>query len=312
MNTKLRQRRQLARLSTLAMWVKWEQIVKASLPDKFCADRVYVDQFSPGEEQFVRVARELQSSGAWKYDAQAAMRDAQFGGRVVKIPDYSTAGTPLTRMWLDAQVEIDFLRRNMPWDATQMGERGIKGCAEQFKELDILEIGGGYGRLAVELAPLVHAYFMVDPVPVSRELAKRYLVQFGCGGVTVLSVEEYFDLYNQSRAEPIATEPELKFDLAINIHSWNECSLDTITAWVEEIERLQIPYLFTVSHGQNAAVQTWDLEHPFETPRFKQKSYYSWGHLNPSWRPLLESKYDLVAEENIGLDFHPHALWKRK
>jgi hypothetical protein len=32
----------------------------------------------------------------------------------------------------------------------------------------------------------------------------------------------------------------------------------------------------------------------------------------PSFRPLLEEKYDLVEELTLGMSSHPYALWRRK
>lgn len=253
-------------LTNLAMWVEWEQRVKAALPN-IGADRVYVDQFSPPASQFQDEVTRLGLRPA----PDDQMRDAEFGARVVK-----TSIGYLTRMWLDSMVEMNFLLRHLP---------------TSFADTRIIEVGPGYGRFAVEMAPCVLRYQTVDPVPVSREQFKLYTERFAPGAnIGSWDVETF-----------LATAKPGEFDLAINVHSWNECHLECIRAWLAELKRLRIPYLFHVSHGQNK-----------DAPVVKQDSYYAWCDGNPSYRPLLEAQYELIAEENIGLDYHPHSLWKLK
>jgi len=260
-------------LPELAMWKAWQEKVKASLPN-FCADTIYVEQMSPPESEFKEV---LESLGERiKADPVAQVRDYQYGARVVDIPGFG----PVTRMWLDAQVEIDFLRRGGP-------KEWMLGNPKP----SVFEIGGGYGRLAVELAPLIGEYLMVDPVPISVQLARVYTQRHAARdplNIMVANISQYREL-----------KPELvgQFDLAINIHSWNECSIQNIAAWVNELRGLKVSYLFTVSHG--STVQ------PARGPEYR-----AWGRGN--WKDLLlSSSWELVAEENIGLGKHPHALWRR-
>jgi putative sugar O-methyltransferase len=242
------------KLSGLGMWEKWQEKVKESLPN-FAADPIYVSQNSYSESQFKKMAKEVAKSGA--VDIGGKIRDSEFGGRVVE-----TELGGVTRMWLDGNVEIDFLRRNVP----------------DLKYFRVLDIGAGYGRLAVMLAPFVQSITCVDPVPISEELCRDYTRRFA-PDVRVLSIGEF-----------VESPPE--FDLAINIHSWNECLLEQVENWIEALVELKVQYLFTVSHGDATA------------------AYKAWfnGSL-PSFRPAIEKYYTLIKEEILALEGNPHALW---
>lgn len=257
-------------LSELAMWTDWQERVRAALPN-FAANTIYVEQDSPSAEEFNEVLLDLFERGVVTKDSTGMTRDAQYGARVVETPM-----GPLTRMWLDAQVEKDFIIRHL-----------IAPCTGW--DITVLDIGAGYGRLAVELAPRVADYLTVDPVPISVELCRKYCDRHAPQKVGVMDIAG-FRKFKQDWSPGLV-------DLAINIHSWNECSLPNIQAWLMELAALRVPYLFTVSHGR---------------PHLKEKTYYSWGKGQPSFRPFIEAEYDLVAEECIGLGKHPHALWKRR
>ena len=205
-----------------------------------------------GVERFQEVAKQVAAFGP--VDLSGKTRDAQFGARVV-----ATELGPVTRMWLDGNVEIDFLRRNVP----------------ELKDCNVLDIGAGYGRLAVMMLPLVKSYTCVDAVAVSTELCRFYTCLFAPGVVT-LGAEEFI-------------KDTGHYDLAINIHCWNECTIEQVTAWVEAIARRRIRYLFTVDHGRpDEAFRSWNAG---------------------SYRPVLEKHYRLVKEETLSLQQTSHALW---
>jgi len=149
---------------------------------------------------------------------------------------------------------------------------------DRLSTCDVLEIGAGYGRLAVMLAPLVRSYTCVDPVPVSTDVCRTY-TQSHQPSVQVWTLDDF-------------RQKSWMRTLAINIHSWNECTLGQITHWLDALAA--VPLLFTVSHSSL----------PDHTYRTNEQG-------RPSFRPLLESRYDLLAEESIGLGQHPHALWRR-
>ena len=174
-------------LKGLGMWKDWQENVKRGLPN-FAADALFVEQNSIKPERFCEVAEQVIKNGV--IDVPGMTRDVQFGGRAVE-----TRIGPVTRMWLDSNIEYDFLRRNIP----------------NLKQQKVLDIGAGYGRLAVTLAPFVAEFTCVDAVPISTQVCREYTSKFN-PAIRVLSLEEF-----------VSSPPEIT--LAINVHSFNECTL---------------------------------------------------------------------------------------
>ena len=253
-------------LRELSFWETWQQKVKDALPN-FCADKIYVDQLSIPEADFQRTAGEIHDGMRFWADLSGRTRDKEYGARIVDTERFGF----VTRMWLDSCVEIDFLRRH---DAL-IGKR----C---------LDVGAGYGRLAVAMSGLVPAFTCVDAVPISTQICWHYCMRFA-PEVSVMGLDEFAE-----------SAPDLKVDLAINVHSWSECSMEQIRRWLDVLSEMKVPLLFTVVHGtaeNHDAYLTWNTPADSFTP-----------HQN--FRPLLEAYYSLVAEEHIGLSRHPHALWR--
>ena len=248
-------------LLELAYWEEWQQHVIDGLPN-FAAQGMYVEQDSVDADELAKILSDIYSAGV--VDLQGRDRDVRYGGR----PFHTPVGD-VTRMWVDANVEINFLRRTL-------------GCLDHLDELDI---GAGYGRLAAMLAPLVRWYSCVDAVPVSVIVCRYYTSIHAKCPIDVYDIERF----NMAK---ICMHP----NLAINIHSWNECSLSQISRWLDVLGNLGTRWLFTVSHGQNV----------------DQTSYLTCEEHEPSFRPLLEERYKLLREESIGIGSHPHALWERR
>ena len=145
--------------------------------------------------------------------------DGAFGCWTTEVTGYGK----ISRDLLDSVNEILFLDRQL----------GVLGKAPR-----VLDIGAGYGRLAHRLAaaqPDLSDYCCVDAVPESTFLAEYYLGFRGCSP--------------PARAVPLPEVAELEprtFDLAINVHSFSECTLDAIRWWAGQLQRLQVPYLFVV------------------------------------------------------------------
>jgi hypothetical protein len=78
-------------------------------------------------------------------------------------------------------------------------------------------------------------YCCVDAVPESTFLSEYYLGFRGCSP--------------PARALALDCVGELEpgsFDIAFNIHSFSECTLQAIEWWVAQLARLEVPYLFVV------------------------------------------------------------------
>lgn len=134
----------------------------------------------------------------------------------------------VSRDLLDSVNEIQFLERTL-------GLSGRQG-------FNVLDIGAGYGRLAhrlVEALPAFGKIFCVDAVAVSTFLCEFYLRFRGVDDrASVVPLDE---LDMVLRANHI--------DLAINIHTFSECSLTAITAWLDLLVQHEVRYLFIVPNG---------------------------------------------------------------
>jgi SAM-dependent methyltransferase len=141
-----------------------------------------------------------------------------------------------SRDLLESVNEITFLEREL-----ELSHR------ERFS---VLDVGAGYGRLAHRMAgayPQLSDYCCVDAVPESTFLSEYYLDFRGCvPPARVMALD---------RLEADLAPGE--FDLAVNIHSFSECTYDAVAWWMKEIERLRIPYLLIVP---NEPVELLTLE----------------------------------------------------
>lgn len=242
--------------SGLGMWDQWQAKVKASLPN-FAAPGIFVSQDRP-QSDYIESAQYVAQRGL--IDVAGKARDEQFGAIVYDTP---TLGR-VTRAWLDSNIEIDFLRRNL---------------GDKLSKMSVLDIGAGYGRLAVSMRPFVREFICVDGVEISTQICRQYTQQF-------------------APSVKVVTKPELtglSIDLAMNIHSWNECSYIQIQDWIQMIVGMDAQYLFFVSHSP-----------------FQDRAYEAWSDDGKSFQPLLEQHFTLVAQEVLGMSDNIHVLWKRK
>lgn len=144
-------------------------------------------------------------------------------------------------------------------------------------ELRILDIGAGYGRLAHSYAkamPSSGVYLCTDVVPESTFLSEYYL--------------RYRGVDSSARVVPFdvleRTLGETPIDLAINIHSFSECTLQAISWWVDLLRRHGVRYLMVVPNAQDHG----------GTKLMTQES----GGGSLDFLPLLEScGYELVEKQ---------------
>ncbi len=149
---------------------------------------------------------------------------------------FDFSGQPVvSRDLLDSVNELSFLDRQL-------------GLFER-KGLRVLDIGAGYGRLAhrmTQALPGIARYVCVDGVPESTFLCDYYLKFRGCGD-KALSLP--LDEVEQGLA------PD-SFDLALNIHSFSECTLAAVQWWLAQLSRLRVLYLMIVPNNGERLLST--------------------------------------------------------
>lgn len=149
--------------------------------------------------------------------------DRLFGAYTVEVGD-----RVVSRDLLDSLAEIYFLERHL-------------GLSKR-SHFPILDIGAGYGRLAHRLTqafPNVGPIYCTDAIATSSFLCEYYL-KFR--GVSDRAVTVPFD-------ELQSTLTENPVQLAINVHSFSECSIDAIKGWLDILADFNVPYLMLVPNA---------------------------------------------------------------
>jgi len=176
----------------------------------------------------------------------------------------------VSRDLLDSVVEINFLERHM----------GLM----QREDISVLDIGAGYGRMAqrmLDAHPGIRAYTCVDAVPESTFLCEYHLKFRGLAErVQVIALDEL-----EARLQPGG------YNLALNIHSFSECTYAAIEWWLRKVAELGIPRLMIVPNDP-------DRFESMEPDRSRR-----------DYAPLLqELGYQLVAREPVFDDPQVQAL----
>lgn len=139
---------------------------------------------------------------------------------------------PVSRDLVDSVNEINYLEQHV----------GLSRIAN----LRVLDIGAGYGRLAHRLCaalPQIAAYDCVDAVPESTWLCRFYLGFRGVKPARCIALHEHQQLHD-------------RYDLAVNIHSFSECTLAAVRWWLDLVESRQIPWLLIVPNDPDAILST--------------------------------------------------------
>jgi SAM-dependent methyltransferase len=145
--------------------------------------------------------------------------DGAFGCWTFDYPGWGR----FSRDLLDSANELGFLEREL-----QLSHRDAR----------VLDVGAGYGRLAhraVEGLDHVAEWCCVDAVPESTWVSDYYLRYRGADPpARVVPLDE------------MGAFAAGDFDLAINIHSFSECTLAAIEWWMDRLETLEIPRLLII------------------------------------------------------------------
>lgn len=156
--------------------------------------------------------------------------DGAFGCWLFEYEGYP----PCSRDLLDSVLELTFLDRH--WHVLRT--HGLR----------VLDIGAGYGRLAYrwsQATPNLADYCCTDAIPESTFLSEYYT--------------RYRKVAPPVRVAPLNTVPELPvggFDIAVNVHSFSECTRNAIIWWVDQLQRLAIPRLFLVPNEPDGFCST--------------------------------------------------------
>lgn len=153
-------------------------------------------------------------------------------------------GAFVSRDLLDSIVEIYSLLTHIPASALQDGA--------------VLDIGSGYGRFGYRLTqalPYIRCVYCTDAVPVSTFLCEYYLNYRNADRVVAVpfpDIEQVLETGNVT--------------LAVNIHSFSECSLAAIEWWIRLVSKHRIRYLFLVPNpadheGKRLLTQELDGTH---------------------------------------------------
>jgi putative sugar O-methyltransferase len=167
----------------------------------------------------------------------------------------------VSRDLLDSVVELNFLQKHL-----QVLERD---------DLNVLDVGAGYGRMAhrmLQANPRIKSYTCVDAVPESTFLCDLYL--------------QYRGLRDRARVIPLdELEQQLStghYDLALNIHSFAECTFEAIEWWLGRLKALSVRHLMIVQNDPERFLST----EPDQTRR--------------DYKPLLEKLgYETIARERV-------------
>lgn len=204
-----------------SFWVSWENKVNLL---KFRGEDDYVSQ-----AYFVNTDRRYEMTCAYVEMADdlgllnVLREDRLFG---VKTWEF-IPGMPVSRDLMDSILEITFLQKALGFG--------------QNDHLRVLDIGAGYGRFAHRFAAAFpkSSITCIDAVATSTFLSDFYLKFRGCKQATVVPFDRIGDLRRGS------------FDVAANIHSWSECSIEFIIWWLDRLYDLKVPYLFLVPHTES-------------------------------------------------------------
>jgi hypothetical protein len=132
-------------------------------------------------------------------------------------------GLVVSRDLLDSVNELNFLEE----------ELGIFGLPHPT----FLDIGAGYGRLAHRATTVRDGvtYMCTDAVPVSTFICEYYLQFRNAGGSEVVPLN---DVRSALAGRHI--------DVAVNVHSFSECPLSTITWWLDLLAENDVESLMIV------------------------------------------------------------------
>ena len=186
------------------------------------------------------------------------------------VHTYSIDSTPFSRDLLDSIIELNFLEKHLN--------------LSEFKKLNILDIGAGYGRLAYRMASSfanLSTYICTDAVPESTFLSEYHI--------------KFRNLEDRVAVVPLDTIKERlqeqQIDLAVNIHSFSECSLEAIEWWLTLLASNKIKNLFIVPNASDHGGEKLALNSGEDFSDLVAKYGYRLQTKNPKYEDQLVQQY---------------------
>jgi hypothetical protein len=205
--------------------------------------------------------------------------DGAFGCRTF---EYAGLGC-VSRDLLDSVAEINFLHKHL-----KILDR---------EHVSVLDIGAGYGRLAhrmLEAHPGITSYTCVDAVPESTFLCEFYL--------------RYRNLFDRAHVIPLdhvqGALGTRDYDLALNIHSFSECTYGAIEWWLSKLSALNVPNLMIVPNHPTL-FRSREVD---GTRRDYRPLLHQLGYALVANEPLLD---DPAAREMLGINDHMYLFVRR-
>jgi hypothetical protein len=185
----------------------------------------------------------------------------------------------VSRDLLDSISEIYFLEKYF-----KMSEK---------HKLNILDIGAGYGRLAYRFTQTfeenIEGYYCVDAVAESTYLCEFYLkfrgVEKKARSIPIFEIESFLK--------------SNKIDIAINIHSFSECTLSAIKWWLDLLSMNKIKYLMIVPNPgvENKLLSTEQDGNSLDFSLYLETSGYKLRVLEPKF--LDSSLQELIHHHPV-------------
>ncbi len=231
----------------------------------FRGDNAYIWQVRDNNQiENYRITTEYVRSRDYLGLLDKLVEDGAFGAYRYHIHD----DLAVSRDLLDSILEIYFLDEHLN--------------LSNWVNINILDIGAGYGRLAYRMAkamPHIGKYLCVDAVAESTFLSEYYL--------DFRQVADKTDVILLNEVEDRIKEK--KIDLAVNIHSFSECGIEAIEWWIKLLRRHEIKYFMIVPNaGRNEGKQLISFE--------RDGTHHTYDHL------LMKNNYQLIHRQPKYLD----------
>jgi putative sugar O-methyltransferase len=155
----------------------------------------------------------------------------------------------------------------------------------------VLDIGAGYGRLPYRLVsalPNLKRVFATDAFATSTFLSEFYLNYRGVSDrATVVPLDE---IEETLKSQPV--------DCAVNIHSFSECTLTTVSWWLDLLSTCGVRYLLIVP---NAKANEGTLLLTGELDASKPQNYLALLEKRGYRRISMQPKYQASSVQKYGI-----------